>query len=372
MKVALISFHNAANYGASLQAYALEKFLIDNRINCEYINYLNDTRRHMYSMSFLIIDSICKGEIKAAIKYVLGAPFLTLRKIRFNKFYRKYLIKTKKIYRTSGDASQLNDQYDFFIVGSDQVWSPENNGGDMAFLLDFVNDNEKKISYSSSFGLAEISDNYRAQYIKYLSLFHHLAVRETIGQRLVKELTGRKAELVVDPVFLLSRHQWEKIMLPQHKKEHYVFSYTNKDNQIPDFFSTGYSLGERKHYILSSHTRPVDFVNSKVRVKYSMSPEEFLRVIHDADLIVTASFHCLALSILFNKPFVVFLTGDKGKDERLVNLLSYFGLNNRVWTPSMKTCDIEASIDYNSINKKVEDMKASSVNYLLTAIHEKV
>ena len=368
MKVALLSFHNAANYGAALQAYALEKFLLDKGIDCEYINYVNDARKHMYSMSFLILDSIRNGNIKAAIKYTIGSPFLNLRKIRFSKFYNKYLLKTNKLYSCSEEAVELNDLYDHFIVGSDQVWSPENNGGDMAFLLDFVSDNRKKISYSSSFGLAEINEKYKADYAKYLNGFAKLAVRETVGQKIIKDLTGRESELVVDPVFLLSRKQWEEIMPLPKRKESYVFSYTNADHQISDFLKTGYQFGSRKHYILSSHTRPQDFLNSKVRVKYCMPPEDFLRVVCDADLVVTASFHCLALSILFNRPFVVFLTGNTGKDERLVNLLTYLGLSNRIWTPEMTTDDIEKGIDYAPINDRIARLRASSVDYLISAI----
>lgn len=368
MKVALISFHNAANYGASMQAYALERFLMDNGIDCEYINYVNDTRRHMYSMPFLIMKSLRERKIVSAVKYLVGSPFLTLRKIRFNRFYKANLKQTKKVYRTSQEAAELNDVYDFFIVGSDQVWAIENNGGDMAFLLDFVQDNNKKISYSSSFGLSEIADKYKEEYAKCLGSFHSLAVRETVGQKIVKDLTGRDAVLVLDPVFLLSRNHWEDIMPSWKKNERYVFSYTNTDRQISDFLSTGYDLGDRKHYILSSHTRPGDFVDRKVRVKYCMPPQEFLRVIHDADLVVTASFHCMAIAILFNKPFIVLLTGDKGKDERLVNLLTQLGLTDRIWTPSMTVSEIETPIDYESVNEKMEQLRKRSVEYLLDSV----
>jgi hypothetical protein len=368
MKIALLSFHNAANYGAALQAYALEKFLLDNGIDCEYINYVNDTRKHMYSMTFMVMNSLRKKKIGAAIKYAVGSPFINLRKARFKRFYKKYLKQTKKVYTNSQEASELNDLYDYFIIGSDQVWALENNGADMAFFLDFVKDNRKKISYSSSFGLAEIEDKYREKYATCLSSFHSLAVRETIGQRIVKELTGRDATLVVDPVFLLSKIQWEEIMPARKNNERYIFSYTNTDRQIADFMSTGYSLGERKHYILSSHTRPKDFLNSKIRVKFCMPPQEFLRVIYDADLVVTASFHCLALSILFNKPFVVLLMGDKGKDERLVNLLEQLGLQNRIWTPQMTVDDIDAPIDYKRVNEKINNMRNSSVEYLMKSL----
>lgn len=368
MKIALLTFHNTANYGAALQAYALQKYLQEQDISNEYINYVNEKRKHTYSMSYLIIESIRKGDIKSALKYIAGSPFLNLRKWRFNKFYNKYLKVTSKIYSNSSEARELNDLYDYFLVGSDQVWCPENNGGDTAYLLDFVNDDKKKISYSSSFGLTEISDEYREKYSKCLSTFHSLAVREIIGQKIIKELTGRDAELVVDPVFLLSQRQWEEIMTPKKHNEKYIFSYTNTDNQISDFFATGYILNGRKNYILSRHTHLSDFINSNVRVKYFMSPQEFLSVIYYSDLVVTASYHCLALSIILNKPFVAILTGNEGKDERLLNLLKYLNLEDRILKSDMTVEEIEAPIDYQFVNIKIDRLKNSSIKYLSKSI----
>ena len=86
MKLALLSFHNAANYGASLQAYALQKYLSDEGYDCEYINYVNSSRAHAYSMTWHIGDSLRHGQLKSAVGYLLGSPFLALRKHRFNKF----------------------------------------------------------------------------------------------------------------------------------------------------------------------------------------------------------------------------------------------------------------------------------------------
>lgn len=370
MKLALLTFHNAANYGAALQAYAFEKFLTDKGYDCEYINYVNTSRAHEYSMSWHIWDSLSHGKIKNAIAYTLGSPFMTLRKWRFNRFYDKHLRKTYKIYKTSDEAAELNGKYDRFIVGSDQVWNPVCNGDDTAFLLDFVKNNRERISYSSSFGVDSIDEGHTESFKQNLSAFYALAVREQIGCDIVKNLTGRNAQLVLDPVMLLTKEQWMQLVPMGGKRESYIFSYTNRDSQTADFFKTGYSLNGKKHYVLSRYTRPQDFLSSAIRVKYCMSPQEFVTVITNAELVVSASFHCLAMSIILNRPFVAILTGDKGKDERPLNILRALDLENRILTPAMSVKDILAPIDWEVVNIKVGRLRASSVDYLSRAIND--
>ena len=369
MKLGLLSFHNAANYGAALQAFALQKVLLDRGFDCEYINYQNDHRRVSYSMTHHLLSSLKKGDMKSALKFALGSPFMMLRKTRFKAFYGKNLKQTSRIFTSSQEARVLNHNYAKFIIGSDQVWNWKNNGGDEAFLLSFVEDDAKKISYSSSFGIAEISEEQKSIYRNYLSKITHLSVREKYGIKLVKNLTGREAALVLDPVFLLSKEQWEQVADSKKKKEAYIFSYTNKPNQLESFLSvTGYDVQNSCSYKLSRNITITDFLHSKVRVKYSMSPSAFLSVIRDANLIVSASFHCVALSIIMNKPFVAILTGDKGKDERLLSILSLLGLEERIFSDQMTKEQVNEPIDYGSVNKKIEALKASSMKYLLNAI----
>lgn len=372
MKVGLLSFHTAANYGAALQAFALQKALNDLNVENEYIDYQNAHRVNGYSVSYLILSSIKKGEFKSALKYFLGSPFLLLRKLRFNSFYSKNLKVTNKVYRSSTEARSLNNSYDKFVVGSDQVWNWTNNGGDDSFLLSFVTSDNKKISYSSSFGVSKIPDELVDIYRLNLSKFDSLAVREEKGVEIVNDLINRKPLLVLDPVFLLSKEQWLQISEPKLIKEKFIFSYTNKVNQLENFLNTTkFNLDKTYIYKLSRHLTVKDFIRKNVRVKYSMSPVEFLSVIRDSKLVVSASFHCVSLAIILNKPFVAILTGDKGKDARLTNILSLLELEDRIYTSTMNEEDVLKTIDYERVNKKIEELKLASLDYLLTAIHKK-
>ena len=371
MKLGLLTFHNAANYGASLQAYALQKFLSDKGYYCEYINYVNASRAHEYSMLWHIWDSLRRRQLKSAVAYILGSPFLTLRKIRFNKFYKQYLHKTEKVYHNSTEATSLNESFDRFIVGSDQVWNPTCNGYDCAFLLDFVMEKSKKISYSPSFGVAAVPKVLEADYRKYLFEFGFLGVREMAGKSIVKELTGREATVNIDPVMLISKEQWMSILPKKKHKERFIFFYTNCNNQIADFFKTGYHLEGRKQYVLSRYTRPQDFLNPAVRVKYCMSPQEFVWVILNAELVISASFHCIAMAILLNRPFITILTGDKGKDERIVNLLKMTGLTGRILSEKTNRQMIEAPIQWEFVNDLIIKKREQSADYLFNAINSK-
>ena len=147
MKVALLSFHNAYNYGAALQAYALQEYVESLGCKCEYINYVNNTRLHSYDMDYKLKNALHEKKLKQSLKLALGKPFMKKRGKNFEVFYNDYLHKTVKIYTSSEEVQELNNHYDKFIVGSDQVWNPKHNGGDSAFLLDFVSEEKKRISY---------------------------------------------------------------------------------------------------------------------------------------------------------------------------------------------------------------------------------
>ena len=367
-----MTFHDAANYGAALQAYALQAYLQGAGYDCEYLDYRNERRRQMYDMGFHIRDNIRRGNFAAALKYALGFPFMEARKRRFAAFRKAYLRVGALECRTSDELKRTLDVYDKFIVGSDQVWNPDNNGEDTAFLLDFVPERNRKIAYSSSFGIDKIPAELRSKYANCLKQIGHVSVRERAGCRLVEELTGRNVPLVMDPVFLPGRGHWDSIAgSSSNRKRPFVFSYTNREGQAEGFFKeTGFSLKGMELHKLARQTSPGDFLNPNIKVTYSMPPVEFLRKVRDAELVITASFHCLAFSLIFNKPFVCFLTGDAGKDERISGQLKELDLETRIFRPGMSLEQVQAPIDYARVNAKLSELVARSADYLRSALED--
>lgn len=369
MKVGLISFHNADNYGACLQAYALQEAVQNLNISCEYIDYINQSRSDRYKILARIRKSLKDKKIGEAVKLVLGSPFIISRHLKFSRFYQRYLKKTAKIYHSSEEAAELEKQYDKFIIGSDQVWNAEHNGTDSSYFLSFVKDTSKKISYSSSFGMASIPDELLTWYSENLRTIPCLSTREQAGVDLIEKLIDKRAHLVLDPVFLLDRSKWLRLIKTPDHSYRYTFYYINApfDYEVIEQV-TGYRDSHRN--ILSASVSIRDFFKKDQKVTFSMSPEVFLKQINDAELIVTTSFHCLAFSIIFHKRFIAVLSGNKGKDERLLNILKITGLENRIFSRSMTIEDINADIDYDDVDKRLEVYKNYSKNFLQLGIIE--
>lgn len=370
MKIALLTFHNAANYGAALQTYALQKFLQNQGHNSIYIDYVNENRSNAYNMKYHILNYLRHGNFKSSLLFLLGSPFMNRRKKQFKFFFKKYVVKTPNRYTQANELIAINEEYERFIVGSDQVWNPHHNGADTVYLLDFVTENKKKVSYSSSFGLSEIPIEFRNEYSLYLNQIKHLSTREEKGVEIIKELTGRKATLVLDPVFLLSKKEWCFLMGNMKKEEEYIFSYTNLPGQFESFVKqVNYPMKNIKHYKLSSGTHLKDFLDPMTKVKYSMSPIEFLEIINNSKLVITASFHCLVLSIILNKPFIAILKGDAGKDERLISVLRILGLEERIFSNKLTLDIVNKQINWNIVNERIDVLRKDSIQFLNNALN---
>lgn len=369
MRVALITFHNTLNYGAALQAYASQQAIKALGVDCEIIDYVNEHRKNAYSMMNHAMEELKKKRIASSAKYFLGGVFMSTRRRRFLNFYRNNLVCTKQQFTSSQEAKILNNEFDKFVVGSDQVWNYNHNGNDFAYLLDFVEDNDKKISYASSFGLADIPEDLKGKYIENLRNIRYLSTRERYGVELIKRLVGREAKLVLDPVFLLNKDQWLSLCKNREKKRSYVFSYTNRPEQWEDFLKkTNFPMENLKVYKISRHLTIKDFLSPKVKVKYSISPNEFIETIANAKLVVSASFHCIAMSIILNVPFVAILTGDKGKDERILNLLRITGLEDRILNDHMTCKDVHKNIDFKLVESRISKYIDDSLDFLKTSI----
>ena len=367
--VALLTFHNALNHGAALQVFASQQALHNMNVDCEIIDYVNEHRDGAYSMGRHAIREIRGRHLSAALKYCAGSLFMRRRRQKFEVFYDVYLRLTRTCYASSEEAESLNGKFDRFVVGSDQVWNPRHNGMDFAYLLDFVHDNNKKIAYSSSFGLATIPEDLQNRYAELLKRIKYISTRESYGIQLIRDLTGREAELVLDPVFLLDKKQWLSLCGDIQKKERYVFCNTNRPTQWRDFLTqTNYSTKRIHIFKMTRHLTIKDFLDRSVKVIYSISPIEFIETIACAELVVTASFHCIAMSVILNVPFIAVLTGDQGKDERVLNILRITGLENRILNDSMTLDDVNKPIDFTQVEAKVAEYRKKSMDFLKNAI----
>ena len=352
MKIGIMTFHWANNYGASLQAYALKKVILDMGHSCEIIDYKNENLEDRnQALSF-------KGKtFRQKIGTLLHYPYYKRKISRFEAFRNKYLKPMK--YE---DINLVENEYDKIIVGSDQVWNYKITNHDPRYFLDFVNDNSKKCSYAASFGLPNIPDSMRDSYKQFLTSFDTLLVRESSGVKLVNELTGREAEQVLDPTLLLNKADWEKTFVSSKKNKKYILLYLfQTDKRSFDFAKylankTGYEI-----YVLGNTRRKA------IDAKYfrAASPEQWVELFYNAEIIITNSFHGTVFSINFKKKFFVapFLKTDVHKNERIDDILSAMKFTDR-YINYDNFEDIKIDINYSLAENKLAKMRNNSLSAL--------
>lgn len=294
--IGILTYHNADNFGAVLQAYALQTVLMKKfNVDAQIINYHCDAverTRYVYKNG--------KG-LKALIRKCLLSIYYANKRSNFNKFRLKNL-RLSPVY-DSRNIKQCAYKYDAFIVGSDQVWNLECSGWDYTFFLKFVV-SKKKFSYAASIGTYIYTNSEQQKIADYLIAFDGVSVREQSGAIRLQEIGIKDIWVHPDPVFLLTSNYWKKIMSKRLCSCNYLFIYlVQQDVNV---------RREAKQYAKMHNLKIID--NKKnIYFMYRNSPADFLSWIFYADCVFTNSFHGTAFSLVFNKPLAADIELANGK-----------------------------------------------------------
>ena len=340
-KIAILTYVQADNYGALLQAYALKKVVFIWGGEAVVLNFKGLPGR---------------TDMKGIIKKVCF-PVWNFRIKKNFKSFRDIILKNSLPLKRD-NLPALNDKFDIFITGSDQVWNFFGNGFDSSYLLDFVRDNNKKYSYAASFGRPEITPEEEALCAPLLKLFAGISVREDCGVPLAERLSSKSVRRDIDPTLLLTKNEWlEVAQMPD--RENYVLLYLMSHNaKIIDYAK---KLGQKKGLkVVMITTSPIPRKGIEV---LTVTPQQWLGYFLKAKYVVTNSFHGLAFSINFNKDFFVDLLPPPSKvNARLENLLELTGLKGRLID---NICDnYEEEISWGEVNSIMEKEREKSNNYL--------
>lgn len=315
MKIGILTFHFAYNYGAMLQAYALSTYLSKCGYDVKIINYFPDELRHLYTLNPFI--AVSKKEVLGKIKKL---PRCVKQFRMFDEFKNNDLLCTYEVRRE--DLRRCNDLFDVFIVGSDQVWSHKILTDVTPYFLNFAENNKIKISYAASFGSVNISKEYRDMLPVYLEKFKAISVREEDAVGLLKNI-GIDSEAVIDPVFLLERKEWialanDNAVLKNKKK--YIFYYILEANVKLDEYVRK-KAKEEKCDILIVHPTCERLSGIKGAVYLDeVGPKEFLGLLINAKIVVTNSFHATAFAAMFGIEVM-----NMGSPERMARVKSLVG-----------------------------------------------
>lgn len=341
-RIGIITILKCNNFGAELQAYANQKKLQQMGYDAEIIDYLYYKHPNFkYTRQAKPVwERSLKTDFFEYIKYqivgkvlsVIGLLFVKKQRSLDRKFNDFHLKNTKlsKTYRSIEELYAAKMDYDVYMVGSDQVWNPGTGANLSPYFLTFAPKDAKKVSYASSFGVTYIPETLRNTYREWINNINNLSVREDAGCSIIKELTGRDSEVVLDPTLLLTKDDWADLYKGQKTERGYVLIYeTYRSKKL---LQMAYHYADKYHVsIFRIQTKAI--LNKKDKGIINLEdcgPEDFVRLIANAGLVLTGSFHGTAFSVNLGVPFYSILLRGRDNNSRITSLLRKLGLEDRI------------------------------------------
>lgn len=364
MKIGILTFQRTLNYGANMQAYALQKYLNKIGADCETIDYINEAIDKIERP----IDLKSQKSLKGFIKYLMLHKYQRNKWDVFNKFRQKNIKFSEKVY-DKNNISEVVNEYDKFVVGSDQVWNTNITDKDYTYFLDFVDNDEKKYSYAASFGYSSIPDSEVEKNKKFINRFKMLNVREKQGKEIISSISDKDVKVVVDPTFLLTKEEWEELVGENNEEQEYILVYM--PNFTKEVFEFIRNLGKKEKC-------RIIFINDSIRkfknmdVLHDVSPEKFLELLRNAKYVVTGSFHAICLSIIFERNFFYMLNDGKSRNakfnSRITNLIELAGIKDRRIVDGIYK--VKPDIDYENVKCKMQEIVDVSKKILQEIVEE--
>lgn len=349
MKTGIVTFHKADNYGAVLQAYALQKTLANLGADSVFLEFQEPapkTESHN--------EAVRKGPHAFAARLREAGK---ARSARFEAFRNRYLRCSSPL--PAEQIEELNDRYDIFVTGSDQVWNLCLPEADERYFLPFASP-DKRISYAASFGMDEIPDELKEWYADRLIGFRSISVREERGRELVRELTGRDCAVCLDPVLLLDRADWQSLVTA-HSKTPYLFLYMV--GYDADLAARAEQEAEERGLALRTVTG--GFIPQYGLASWSdVGVEQWLSLICGSGGVFTNSFHCTAFAMLFGRPVTTAMLRDglARRNGRLEELLRLGGSECRGNPAVISSEDFAA---------RIREKRERSIDYLRSSLRQR-
>lgn len=360
MKIGILTFHRAHNYGAVLQCYALQETLNFMGHKVDVINYIQPVIEHTYRdrRSFSIHTFIKKLPLSAfsyAFTSIKNDISILLHGSRRKRVF-EYFVKNRLHITEPCAYNSIPRDYDIYVIGSDMVWDNVCTGGeyDKVFLGYFSHNSDSRIlgyaisGTSSSFELLGTKERYQ-----HLSNFHNVSFREKCFADIVKKHTDIVYPVCLDPTLLADSSIWTPMINSKWSNKNYIVTYyirvQGKDKVIINDKIQKYAN------LLGYEIINLDATAAALPV------EEFVSIIKYTKYMITDSFHGIIFSLLFHRCFNALILQDSG-DSRYVNLLSALGLDQACvdtdFIPSIW------EIDYDTVDKKLKIMREPSQLYL--------
>ena len=367
-KIGILTFHWADNYGAMLQAFGLKTWLAKQMYEPFIVNYspvqLRGRDWLVPYAPFKSPENRLKFAVNGFFRNIQTGSEWFLQKRNMRRFREEYLTAGQKILRRLRSLSDIDA--DAVITGSDQIWNPDITFGLLpAYFGAFENARiKKRIAYGASLGSYSLPEEYEAEFAGLLDRVDCISVREKGAAEYIKSRFHRNAADVMDPVFLLDPQDWFAIESCPAQSD-YIFYYETEPNENLRRFARRLSEEKGSKVIALAYRAPKSPL--PFHTVCSAGPAQFLGYIHLAKYVLTNSFHAVAFSLIFHKPFLVYNHRTLG--ARIEDLLLSLGMSERIMTP---TCvqDIDAEIDWMELERRIFDKRKQSEDFLHAALAE--
>lgn len=364
MNIGILTYHACYNYGACLQAYALQQTIKKKYKFCKIIDY--------QSKKLIEINHpFCKTpkHPKEFVKNITRIPYyrdLNMRQALFEDFINNELDLT---LRCSNDKEVREEceRFDCIVCGSDQTWNldPSIRYETPLYYLNFPK-KQRRITYATSFG-SWVKDFHirEKEVLPWIKEFDCLSMREESGVKLLRD-KGFTCEWVLDPTLLLNKDDYDKVASNRLINEPYVllFSWNGAPEAVSITKMVSAKLGCKAYYIVP----PPRAMFCGIERKLDVGPKEFLSLVKHASFVVTNSFHGTVFSTIYQKPFVSAIKDIP--DARRASLMKQFGLEDHLMNPMNVDIERIRCTDFEEVEKRLQPLRESSINYLYKALGE--
>ena len=356
MKTLTITYHHGHNYGAVLQAYALQQAIV----MLGHENMVLDYARNGKLYHKVWGKSIKSMLQSCCMNFLIFMRYKDISRCDrgFKEFHQKIMLS--RYYLSMQDLRNDVPKVDVFIVGSDQVWNLKTRTEYVpSRLLDFGPENVIRCSYAASIEKLDYTDAQKDLVKRCLARFKGISLREESARKYIEDITGYSCVRCLDPVFLLSKEQWNQIAVEPKIKEPYILCY--QVQSVPGMQTVVDELKRRTGYKVVAVC--CDAIK-RVRTDYTIfnaSPEEFLGLYKNAAVVVSASFHGTAMALVYNKPVCALVK--PGHGCRIKEILHLVEMEEFIIEKDKEIPDINR-FDYNKVNEILERERMLSMNYL--------
>ena len=365
-KIGILTFYNAHNYGAMLQAFALQKKINSNN-TVKIINYRNPVIEKQYKIIRPYNKNI-KKFIKGLCSDILMFPLNVKRRNSFNKFMKNNYNLSSEV-RTMQEIINLTNDFDDIIVGSDQVWNIGITGSLSDFYTLNFDNTPKKISYAASVGDASQINSNKDIFKTKLTKLDYISVREEDAQLELSKIIDKPISVVLDPTLLLKKEEWNSLLsIDNTVKEKFILAYVVEADE--EYIKIVNDLSEKTGLKVIHFGKRNPGYKNVLKSAYTEGPLEFVTYIKNAEYVVATSFHATVFSIIFNKKF--FIVPHRKTGARVTNLLDKLGIEGRTFSSYNEFKDIDYNFETNwkEVNKKLDIEREKSINWLLNAIND--